>query len=139
MNTVLGPCSRFILFHHILLAFAPRRVGLDYPPARLDDATPLPHVASVAQELSGEVGAAVATMRLTLAVVVEFGLLLPPITSLPLLDHNFLHSRRLLHHLPRRRLAALNATGVPSVAGSSSRRLRPPASNWLDPSSTPPP
>ena len=123
MNTVLGPCSRFILFHHILLAFAPRRVGLDYPPARLDDATPLPHVASVAQELSGEVGAAVATMRLTLAVVVEFGLLPPPITSL-LLGHNFLHSRRLLHHLRRRRLAALDATGEPSAAGSNSGQRR---------------
>ena len=124
MNIVPGPCSRFILFHHILLAFAPRRVGLDYPPARLDAATPLPHVASVAQELSGEVGAAVATMRLTLAVVVEFGLLPPPITSLPLLDHNFLHSRRLLHHLPRRRPAALDATGVPSAAGSNSGQRR---------------
>ena len=123
MNIVLGPCSRFILFHHILLAFAPRRVGLDYPPARLDDATPLPHVASVAQELSGEVGAAVATMRLTLAVVVEFGLLPPPITSL-LLDHNFLHSRRLLHHLRRRRLAAPDATGEPSAAGSNSGQRR---------------
>ena len=123
MNIVLGPCSRFMLFHHILLAFAPRRVGLDYPPARLDDATPLPHVASAAQELSGEVGAAVATMRLTLAVVVEFGLLPPPITSL-LLDHNFLHSRRLLHHLRRRRLAALDATGEPSAAGSNSGQRR---------------
>ena len=125
MNIVLGLCSGFVLFHHILLAFAPRRVGLDYPPARLDDAPPLPQVASVAQELSEEVGPAVATMRLTLAVVAELRLLLPPpITSLPLLDHNFLHSRRLLHHLPRRRFAALDATGVPSAAGSNSGQRR---------------
>ena len=85
------------------------------PPARLVDATVLPRVPSVAQGRSGEVGPAVAIMRLTFAVVVELEPLLPPPLTTPLLlvDHNSLHSRRLLHHLPRHRFVALNATDVP--------------------------
>ena len=74
-------------------------------------------VLSVAQGRSKEVGPAVAIMRLTFAVVVELDLLLPPTTPLLLVDHNFLHSRRLLPHPPRRRSVALNATGVPLAAG----------------------
>ena len=85
------------------------------PLARLVDAIMLPRVSSVAQERSGEVRPAVAIIRLTFAVVVELEPLLPPPLTTPLLlvDHNSLHSRRLLHHLPQRRFAALNATGVP--------------------------
>ena len=112
MNTVLDLCLKSILSHLILLAIAPRRVE---PPALLADAIPLPQALSdVAQGLSGEVGPAVATMRLTVLVVAAPELLLPPpITSLPLLNHNFLHSHRLLHHLLRRRFAAPEATNVP--------------------------
>ena len=112
MNTVLDLCLKSILSHLILLAIAPRRVE---PPARLADAIPLlQELSDVAQGLSGEVGPAVATMRLTVLVVAAPELLLPPpITSLPLLNHNFLHSHRLLHHLLRRYFAALEATGVP--------------------------
>ena len=88
------------------------------PLARPADPTMLLQVLSVTQGRSKEVGPAVAIMRLTFAVVVELDLLLPPPTTpLLLVDHNFLHSRRLLPHPPRRRSVALNATGVPLVAG----------------------
>ena len=146
MNIVLMLCLMFILSHHLLLAFVPP-LPQEHLLALLLDATPLPRVEIVAQGLSREVGPAVAIMRLTLAVVVEF-ILLPPhshphphplITSLPLplLNHNYLHSHRLLHHLPRRRFAAPNATIVPSTAYSNSGRLHRLASSWLDPSSIP--
>ena len=77
MNIVLVLCLKFILSHHILLAFV-LPLPQEHPLARLLDATPLPRVAIVALGLSGEVGPAVATMRLTLAVVVEFVLPLHP-------------------------------------------------------------